>query len=355
MMWGTTSGGPAPACTGRLAAGLSAAAVALSLLAALPADAQEYDFTMGVITSPGDVYTALTRSIPERVSEATDGRVAITVSDSLVAPAQIASAVRDGRLPMSAALHTYLAAEEPRMGIFNLPGLIDDIEEYQQVRDAFWAEDVAEIWREKWNAVVLAEGAWCPTRLFSTEPIHTLEDFKGKRLRVHNPQTAALMEALGAQPTPMTMTEIMPALQRGVIDGLFTSVCVGTAFEFPRVAPHVQDWLIGPITGWAILINAEVWEELPDDIREQMQTAMADLEKEAFGSYNDYVEQALARIEEEFGVTPWIAPEEERARLNEPQYREAAYESWYARADELGIDGPAYIERVREVLGKTEQ
>jgi TRAP-type C4-dicarboxylate transport system substrate-binding protein len=252
---------------------------------------------------------------------------------------------------MSAALHTYLAAEEPRMGIFNLPGLIDDIEEYQQVRDAFWAEDVADIWREKWNAVVLAEGAWCPTRLFSKEPIHTLEDFEGKRLRVHNPQTAALMEVLGAQPTPMTMTEIMPALQRGVIDGLFTSVCVGGAFEFPRVAPNVQDWLIGPITGWAILINADVWEELPDDIREQMQGAMADLEKEAFGSYNEYVERALADIEA-FGVTPWTAPEEERARVNEPQYADAAYESWYARADELGIDGPAYVERVREVLGK---
>ena len=354
MTRGMTSGRSVRTRTDRLTRGLSAAAVALALVAALPAEAQEHDFTMGVITSPGDVYTALTRSIPERVSEATDGRVAITVSDSLVAPAQIASAVRDGRLPMSAALHTYLAAEEPRMGIFNLPGLIDNIEEYQQVRDAFWAEDVAEIWREKWNAVVLAEGAWCPTRLFSTEPIHTLEDFEGKRLRVHNPQTAALMEALGAQPTPMTMTEIMPALQRGVIDGLFTSVCVGGAFEFPRVAPNVQDWLIGPITGWAILINAEVWEGLPDDIREQMQTAMAELEKEAFGSYNDYVEKALAGIEES-GVTPWTAPEEERARLNQPQYREAAYESWYARAEELGIDGPAYIERVREALGKTEQ
>jgi TRAP-type C4-dicarboxylate transport system substrate-binding protein len=345
-----TSGRPARSRAG-LTRSLSAAAAALALLAALPAEAQEFDFTMGVITSPGDVYTALTRSIPERVSEATDGRVAITVSDSLVAPAQIASAVRDGRLPMSAALHTYLAAEEPRMGIFNLPGLIDNIEEYQQVRDAFWAEDVASIWRDKWNAVVLAEGAWCPTRLFSTEPIHTLEDFEGKRLRVHNPQTAALMEALGAQPTPMTMTEIMPALQRGVIDGLFTSVCVGGAFEFPRVAPNVQDWLIGPITGWAILINADVWEELPDDIREQMQAAMAELEKEAFGSYDQYVERALAGIEE-FGVEPWTAPEEERARLNEPQYADVAYESWYARAEELGIDGPAYIERVREVLGK---
>ena len=348
-MRGMTSGRPAR--ERRLSLSLSAAAIAVSLTPALPAAAQEYDFTMGVITSPGDVYTALTRSIPERVSEATDGRVAITVSDSLVAPAQIASAVRDGRLPMSAALHTYLAAEEPRMGIFNLPGLIDNIEEYQQVRDAFWAEDVADIWREKWNAVVLAEGAWCPTRLFSKEPIHTLEDFEGRRLRVHNPQTAALMEVLGAQPTPMTMTEIMPALQRGVIDGLFTSVCVGGAFEFPRVAPNVQDWGIGPITGWAILVNADVWAELPDDVREQMQGAMADLEKEAFGSYNDYVERALAGIEA-FGVTLWTAPEEERARLDEPQYADAAYESWYARAEELGIDGPAYVERVREALGK---
>jgi TRAP-type C4-dicarboxylate transport system substrate-binding protein len=329
-MRGMTSGRPARARRGPLTRGLSAAAVALALLAALPAAAQEFDFTMGVITSPGDVYTALTRSIPERVSEATDGRVAITVSDSLVAPAQIASAVRDGRLPMSAALHTYLAAEEPRMGIFNLPGLIDHIDEYQQVRGAFWAEDVADIWREKSTAVVLAEGAWCPTRLFSTEPIHTLEDFEGKRLRVHNPQIAALVEVLGAQPTPMGMTEIMPALQRGVIDGLFTSVCVGGAFEFPRVAPNVQDRGIGPITGWAILINADVWEELPGDIREQMQGAMADLQKEAFGSYNEYVERALAGIEE-FGVTPWTAPEEERARVNEPQYAEVAYESWYAR------------------------
>ena len=348
-MRGMTSGRPAR--ERRLSLSLSAAAIAVSLTPALPAAAQEYDFTMGVITSPGDVYTALTRSIPERVSEATDGRVAITVSDSLVAPAQIASAVRDGRLPMSAALHTYLAAEEPRMGIFNLPGLIDNIEEYQQVRDAFWAEDVADIWREKWNAVVLAEGAWCPTRLFSKEPIHTLEDFEGRRLRVHNPQTAALMEVLGAQPTPMTMTEIMPALQRGVIDGLFTSVCVGGAFEFPRVAPNVQDWGIGPITGWAILVSADVWEELPDDVREQMQGAMADLEKEAFGSYNEYVERALAGIEE-FGVTPWTAPAEERARLDEPQYADAAYDSWYARAEELGIDGPAYVERVREALAK---
>jgi len=333
---------------------LAAATVVGAALAATSAQAQKYDLTMGVIVSPGDAYTAMTQSVPERISKATNGKVSVTVSDSLVAPAQIASAVRDGRLPMSAALHTYLAADEPRMGIFNLPGLIDNIEEYQKVRNAFWAKDVAKIWEDKWGAVVLAEGAWCPTRLFSKEPIRKVEDFKNMRVRVHNPQTAAQMNALGAKPTPMPTTEIMPALERGVIDGVFISTCVGGAMEFWRIAKNVQDWGVGPITGWAILINKAEWEGLPADIREQIQKAMADLEKDAFGQYNAFVEAALDNMRKH-GIEPWTASAEDKAKINSQQYAKAAYDSWYARAKEIGVDGPAYVKQIREALGKPTQ
>jgi len=328
-----------------------AAAALAGLLLPAGAMAQKIDLTMGIIVSPGDAYSALTASVPERVAKATNGRVQITVSDSLVAPAQIASAVRDGRLPMSASLHTYLAADEPRMGIFNLPDLINNIEEYQKVRDAFWAKDVARIWDEKWGAVVLAEGAWCPTRLFSKTPIHTVEDFKNKRLRVHNPQTAAHMNALGAKPTPMAPTEIMPALERGVIDGVFISTCVGGALEFWRIAKNVQDWGIGPITGWAILVNKAEWAGLPADVRQQMQTAMDGLQKDAFGTYNAFVQAALDNMKKH-GVEPWTAPEAERQKVNATQFSKPAYDSWYARAKEVGFDGPAYVNRIRAALGK---
>ena len=330
---------------------LGAAALSVVALAAPGAQAQKIDLTMGVIVSPGDAYTAMTQSVPERVAKATNGRVQVTVSDSLVAPAQIASAVRDGRLPMSAALHTYLAADEPRMGIFNLPGLIDNVDEYQKVRNAFWAKDVAQIWDDKWGAVVLAEGAWCPTRLFSKTPIHKVEDFQNKRIRVHNPQTAAQLNALGGKPTPMAVPEIMPALERGVIDGVFISTCVGGALEFWRVAKNVQDWGIGPITGWAILVNKDEWKRLPADVRQQMQVAMAGLEKDAFGQYGAFVQAALDSMKKQ-GIEPWTAPADERAKLNQPQYTKAAYDSWLARAKEVGFDGPAYVTRVREALGK---
>lgn len=316
-----------------------------------PAAAQEYDLTMGAIVSPGDIYTEMTQSVPERIEEATDGRVSVTVSDSLVEPDQIASAVRDGRLPMSAALHTYLAGDEPRMGIFNLPGLIENIDDYQKVREAFWAEDVARIWDETWNAKVLAEGAWCYTSLFSKEPIHSVEDFEGKRLRVHNPQTAALIEALGGQGTPMPVPEIIPALERGVIDGVFTSSCVGNAMGIWEEAPNVQDWGISTVTGWAILMNNDEWEALPDDIQQQIQGAMDQLEAEAFGDYEAFVQDAIEEMEEE-GASHWVASEEDREELNQPKYTDAAFQSWYDRAEEVGFDGPAYVEKIREALDK---
>lgn len=336
----------------RLTAAVLAAA---AFIAAQPAMAQKkIDLTMGIIVSPGDAYSAMTASVPERIAKATNGRVAVTVSDSLVAPAQIASAVRDGRLPMSAALHTYLAADEPRMGIFNLPGLINNIEEYQKVRDAFWAKDVAKIWEEKWGAIVLAEGAWCPTRLFSKTPIRTVDDFRNKRLRVHNPQTAAHMNALGAKPTPMAPTEIMPALERGVIDGVFISTCVGGAMEFWRVAKNLQDWGVGAITGWAILINKAEWDGMPADIREQIRGAMAELQKDAFGTYNGFVEKALDNMRKN-GVEPWAASPELRAAINDPKFAQPAFDSWLSRAKEVGVDGPAYINRIRAALGRPTQ
>src|SRR5690606_15456299 len=138
---------------------LASAALCVSGLFASPnATAQEYDLTMSVIVSPGDGYSILTQSVPERVQKATNGKVKVTVSDSLVPAAQIATAIRENRVDLSAALHTYLAADEPRMGIFNLPGLINNVEEYKKVGDAFWFEDTKKIWKEKWDAVVLANG-----------------------------------------------------------------------------------------------------------------------------------------------------------------------------------------------------
>lgn len=336
---------------GRITRILGGALAASLALGAATASAQEYEFTLAVLPSPNTAYAGMTSQVPERIAEATDGRVEITLNDSIVGGPEIASSVRDGRVPMSAALHTYLAGTEPRMGIFNLPGLIENMPEFKFVGDAFWFEDIAEIMDDGWNSVVLAQGAWCTQQLFSKEPIRTVEDFEGKRLRVHNPQTASLMEELDARPVPMALSEVMPSLDRGVIDGLFTSTCYGHGQEYWREAEYVQNWRLGPITGWMIIANNDDWGELPADLRQAIRDEMADFQEEALHTYYDYVRQAMDEMRAE-GVEFWVVPQDEMERIYSPKYTDPVFEIWYERAKESGFDGEAYVERVRQTLGK---
>lgn len=339
---GALCGGPAV-----LAGALLGAA-----LAAGPAAADPVDLTMAVLPSPNSLYTAMMDQVPDRIAKATDGQVKVTLNDSLIGGPQITAAVRDGRVPMSGALHTYLAAEEPRMGLFNLPGLVKGMADYAYLCEAFWCGDVAKLWQDKWNSVVLAQGAWCTQQLFSREPIRRLEDFKNKKLRVHNPQTATMMAALGAKPTPMALSEIPPALERGVIDGVFTSACYGNGQEYWRLAKYVQDWKLGPITGWAIIINKEAWEAIPAEQRAKIRTAMQQLQHDAMYDYYSHVNKALANMRAN-KVDVWEAPESELKRVFEKQYVDATFKSFYDRAKEVGFDGEAYVRKAREVLGQS--
>lgn len=318
---------------------------------ASPAQAQEYELTMAVLASPNTAYSGMTSQVPERIAEATDGRVEVTLNDSLVGGPEIASSVRDGRVPMSAALHTYLAGDEPRLGLFNLPGLIDNMMQFKFVGDKFWFEDIAEIMDEKWNSQVLAQGAWCTQQLFSTEPIQSVEDFEGKRLRVHNPQTATFIEQLGAEPVPLALSEVMPSLDRGVIDGLFTSTCYGHGQEYWREAEYVQNWRLGPITGWMIIVNNQTWNELPSDLQESIRTEMQDFQDEALHTFYDYVRDAMEEMRSE-GVEFWVVDEQTMDEVYRPEYTDPVYEAWYDRAEDVGFDGEAYVERVRQTLGK---
>jgi TRAP-type transport system periplasmic protein len=143
----------------------------------------------------------------------------------------------------------------------------------------------------------------------------------------------------------------MPSLERGVIDGLFTSSCYGDGQEYWRVAKHVQDWSLGPINGWAVVINADVWAKIPADLQSKISAAMADLQKEALENHGRYVDKALEHMKAN-GVDLWNAPAAERQRLFNPQFVGPSFDAWKKRAKEVGFDGEAYLAKVRQTLGR---
>lgn len=327
---------------------LAGAALSISALAV---NAEEIDLTMVMIPGPGSTYSQAILSVPERIEQATEGRAKITINNSLVKGTQLAPSVRDGRAQMSAVLHPYLSSGDPIMGLPHLPGLIESMEEYKFVWDAFYGDMLAEIWLEKWNSVVLAEGAFCTQNLWSTTPVQTIADFKGKKIRVNNTESAQLLAALGAKPTPIAWGEIPSALQRGLIDGIMASSCAGYQQGFGKVTKYLQNWKTGPIVGWAILANKDVWADVPADLQELIMAEMHAIQEEGFHGYYEYQNMMEAKIAEQ-GAEFWVAPDDKLAELFVPEYTESVYDAWYARTEEAGIDGKAIVERVRTVLGK---
>ncbi len=314
------------------------------------ANAAEFDLTLATLAVPGTTFDTAIKDIPARIEKATNGRVKITVNDSLVGGTQLAPAVRDGRVDLVSAIHPYLSGQEPRMGLSNLPGLINNAMEYKFIFDAFYGADLAAIWKEKWNATVLAEGLWTNQLVWSKKKLDKVEDFKGLKIRVHNRETAILMNAIGAKPTPMAAAEVMAGLQRGVIDALTTSTCYGYRQEFWRIAKNVYNWRIAPQTGWAVLVNNQVWEKIPADLQAKIREAMHDMQEHMFSNYYSHTRHCIAGLQEK-GVKFTVAKESEIARMMVPKNTDVVYEGWYARAKEVGFDGEAYVQNARKVLG----
>jgi TRAP-type C4-dicarboxylate transport system substrate-binding protein len=102
---------------------------------------------------------------------------------------------------------------------------------------------------------------------FAKQPIRRLSDFKGKKMRVNaTPAERERMSRLGGTAVPMPLNEVVPALQRGMIDGTMSGTVVYVVFKFNQVAKTLT------VTNDTLILSAglvsKVWlNKLPADLQ----------------------------------------------------------------------------------------
>lgn len=71
-------------------------------------------------------------------------------------------------------------------------------------------------------------------------PVRKLSDIKGKKIRVlASPMEIAIMRSLGAAGTPMAYSEVLPAIQRRVLDGASSAITVMGPSKFYTAAKYI--------------------------------------------------------------------------------------------------------------------
>jgi len=325
--------------------------VATTASLSLPALSQEHVWKMGHVPATDSSYLETIETMPARIASATGGMVTIELHPTLVKGSAQPGALRDGRLEIIAGVNPWLSGEAPILNFGHLPGLIADAQEYRRVLDAGLEEDIANVWLEKYNGVMLSHGVFERQVILSNKPILKPEDFKGLKIRVHNTEAAQLMNALGAKPTPVDFAEIAPALQRGVVDAVMTSTGTSHGFGFYSVAEYVHYWGIGTGVGWSVVVNKDAWNKLTPELQDAVRAEFQAIEDEHYAN-DDRYSDAMTQLQIDKGMTLIVPGADERAKVFAAENVKAVYDAWYALCDARGYDCRAVFAKAEKLLGR---
>ncbi|MDF2810038.1 MAG: dicarboxylate transporter, DctP subunit [Microvirga sp.] len=110
----------------------------------------------------------------------------------------------------------------------------------------------------------------------SKRRVQNVGDLKGLKIRVEeNPIRVGTFQAMGAQATPMSFTEVYNGIQQGVIDGFENAPVTYLTFKFNEVAKYAAK--TGHfITPAVRLMSAAGWKKLPGELQTLVATVAAE-------------------------------------------------------------------------------
>jgi len=127
-----------------------------------------------------------------------------------------------------------------------------------------------DIWKEEYAKVGvkhISAGSWDPCHFATKDPIHSLEDLKGKRVFTF-PTAGRFLSQFGVVPVTLPWEDIEVAVQTGELDGIAWS---GITEDYNNGWADVTNYfLTNPVAGaWAgsYFVNSESWNKVPEHLK----------------------------------------------------------------------------------------
>ena len=229
------------------------------------------------------------------VAERTKGQVNFVMSSfpelGLAGP-DIPNLLAAGTLDAGSVVGPYVAGLVPALEIQYLFGAFTSREE-QFLTTAAIAPEIAQLLEDETSGGKLIVKEWASGNdifFFSKEPLLTLEDFEGVKTRAFGTSISDWINGMGADAQFVAFAEVYTALERGILGVGVTGGDAGFGQRWYEVA----DYITGPLVSWPandMVMNKDVWEELPPDLQAIVleEAAKAEMEMLRLGAIQNEV------------------------------------------------------------------
>ncbi len=323
-----------------------AGAVAIAMSTALPALAQDaITIKFSHVVAPDTPKGKGAQKFKELAEQYTEGKVKVEIypNSQLYKDKEELEALQLGAVQMLApSLAKFGPLGVQQFELFDLPMLFANRDELRKITDG----DVGKGLLAKLEDKGIKGLAYWDNGfkiMSANSPVVHPDDFLGLKMRIQSSKILeAQMEALGAVPQVMAFSEVYQALQTGVVDGTENPPSNMYTQKMHEVQKHATISRHGYL-GYAVIVNKAFWDGLPEDVRANLEKAMAEATVYANGIAAEENDKSLEAMKAAGTTEFHEMTDEERAEWLEvlkPVHEEMA--------DRIGAD---LIQQAYEAIG----
>jgi TRAP-type C4-dicarboxylate transport system substrate-binding protein len=250
------------------------------------------------------------KQLSEQIEKDTNGelKARLHLSGTLqIAPNNITVAVAEGIVQMADDL--FNSGNIPLAGIPRLPGLVRSYDEFAKTADVL-RPYIEKAFADK-GVTVLADYTYPLQVIWGKKKLTSLDDIKGMKLRVAQPEQGEMVRRFGGTSVTISAPEVPSALDRGVVDGIFTAgvgaVLWKDLLKFGYLIP--VNW-----NNSYIIANTDAFKKLSPELQAKLKKAAQDAAKWNQDTMRSE-EANTVKVLTEAGYTMTTAPDADAAKV----------------------------------------
>jgi TRAP-type C4-dicarboxylate transport system substrate-binding protein len=224
----------------------------------------------------------------ERIPKLSNGRITAhltTLNEMGLKGPEVFRLLKVGVVDFGTSVLGYVAGDHPENEGADIAGAALDAKTARAAVEA-WRPTLDKLYVDKYGVKPIIFYPAEAQAFFCNADIKGLDDLKGKKVRTSTASAAAFVQAIGGVSITMAFSEVVPALQRKVIDCAITGTFSGNSAKWYEVATHLYPLPLG----WSVFMYAagtQSWNQFNPKVRELLESELKKLENEMWegGAY----------------------------------------------------------------------
>ncbi len=248
------------------------AVLGLAVMAAGPASAQVEQKKFNVVGTWNFLtnWKALEQPfVAEALPKASGGKLTgniKSITELNLKGTELLRLVKSGVYDMAAVLPIYVDDGAAMIEAIDLAGVANTFKQSREIVNA-WMPEMQKVMQARHGATIVASFTFPEQNFYCRGEIKSVADLKGKKVRVQGTSQSDIVRALGGVGVTIAFGEVVPALEKGVVDCGITGTMPAYKAKWPEVTNTLFRLPVGFTTGlW--IVNNNTWNKLQPATRE---------------------------------------------------------------------------------------